>query len=328
MSKSAGGGSSGGASSKARSGGGKGRAITKTKEMKTTKAGADQIVYLRGAIYDDHGNDRNVLESLAAFTTLRLAATGAMEEEELTISFSTGKTVPRDEVKFMFNLSKSTMEEIYDESEYGWDDDDKRSELRDPATRHILARTASGELVGFASFQLTLQGEMYEKPIGLACVFVREMQVVEKYQRRGVGRHLARLMEMVGMKYNIAYVEYLVMSTNEAGHNFIENKLKGYSTDGREELLMQLDGDWDDDTFIIYSKVVSRELRMAAQIAAKRIAEANKLSKQLAAALQAGVQITTDSTGKLTTTPVKSLETESAESPTSVLDAAVQSAKQ
>ena len=58
MSKSGGGCSSGGGSGKSRSGGGKGPAITKSKEMKTTKAGADQIVYLRGAIYDEMGKDR------------------------------------------------------------------------------------------------------------------------------------------------------------------------------------------------------------------------------------------------------------------------------
>ena len=99
------------------------------------------------------------------------------------------------------------MEDVYDESGYGWDDDDKRSELKDSSTRHLLVRTESDELVGFASFQLTLQGEMYEKPIGLACVFVRELQVVEKYQRRGIGRHLSRLLEMIGMKNELLKCE-------------------------------------------------------------------------------------------------------------------------
>ena len=125
MSKSGGGCSSGGGSGKSRSGGGKGPAITKSKEMKTTKAGADQIVYLRGAIYDEMGKDRNLLAPLAAFTDLRLAATSDAEEEQLTITFATGKQVPRSDIKFMFNLSKENMEDIYNESEYGWDDDGK-----------------------------------------------------------------------------------------------------------------------------------------------------------------------------------------------------------
>jgi GNAT superfamily N-acetyltransferase len=328
MSKSSGGGSSRGSSGKSRSSGGKGQAITKSKEMKTTKAGADQIVYLRGAIYDENGQDRNVLEPLSAFTSLRLAATDTTEEEQLTISFATGKQVPRPDLRFMFNLSKENMEDIYNESEYGWDDDDKRSELKDAATRHLLVRTASGELVGFVSFQMTLQGEMYEKPIGLACVFVREMQVVEKYRRRGIGRHLGRLMEMIGMKHQLSYVEYLVTSANTAAHDFISQKLKGYSTEGREDLLMELDGDWDDDSFVIYSKVVSRELKMAARLAAKRAKEGQQLANQLAAAMKAGVQLTTDSSGKLTGTPAKTLtETEQTASPTSILDTAAQSTK-
>ena len=136
-----------------------------------------------------------------------------------------------------------------------------------------MVRTASDELVGFVAFQLTLQGEMYEAPIGAACVFVREMQVVEKYRRRGIGRHLGRLLEMIGMKHQLSYVEYLVTAANVAAHDFITKKLKGYSSEGREELLMNLDGDWDDDSFVIYSKVVSKELKMAAKLAAKRAKE-------------------------------------------------------
>ena len=305
--------------------------------MKTTKAGADQIVYLRGAIYDESGNDRNLLLPLAAFSSLRVAATDTETEEQLTISFATGKQVPRSDIKFMFNVSKATMEEIYDDSEYGWDDDDKLSELKDPSTRHLLVRTASDELVGFVSFQLTLQGEMYQSVKGKACVFVREFQVVEKYQRRGIGRHLSRLLEMIGMKNNMSYVEYLVTSENTVAQNFIATKCKGYATDSRDDLLDEIGGDCrDDESFVIYSKVVSKELKMKAKLEAKRAKENAKLAQQLALAMNAGVSIKLDATGKLvekkvtaeianplvaTGTPVSKKSTEEVqESPTSVVD--------
>jgi predicted acetyltransferase len=322
-SKAGGGCSSGGSSGKSRSGGGKGKAIHKSKQMQSTKAGADQIVYLRGAIYDENGNDRDLLAPLAAFTSLRLAATETAEEEQLTISFATGKSAPRKFLKQMFGVSKSTMEEVYDASGYGWDDDDKRSELKDSSTRHLLVCTAADELVGFASFQLTLQGEMYEKPIGKAIVFVREFQVVEKYQRRGIGRHVSRLLEMIGMKHNMSYVEYLVTNENFVAQQFISTKLKGYVTDGRDDLLEQLDGyDEEEEGYAIFSKVVSRELKMAAKLAAKAEKENAKLAKQLAAAMKDGLDVSKAIAGVEKTPEKKTIKeaTNNTESPSSVLD--------
>jgi len=131
---------------------------------------------------------------------------------------------------------------------------------------------------------------------------------------------------MIGMKNNMSYVEYLVTLSNTIAQQFISSKLKGYTTEGREDLLAELDGDWDEEEegFQIYSKVVSRELKMKEKLAAKRAKEGELLAKQLSAAMEAGVSFSTDATGAISAntakTPTGKDTTSKQESPTSILD--------
>jgi len=54
----------------------------------------------------------------------------------LSIEFSTRLT--RKESEWAFDKVKENMEERYDASGYGWDDDDKRKELSEEGTRFLL----------------------------------------------------------------------------------------------------------------------------------------------------------------------------------------------
>ncbi len=78
----------------------------------------------------------------------------------------------KDEMDFAFRLTKSQMEEVYNESGYGWDDADKRRELTEDGTRFLLVREVPaadakgpGKLIAFAHFRFTVQG-MY-RPFGI-----------------------------------------------------------------------------------------------------------------------------------------------------------------
>ena len=319
MSAKGGGCASGGSSSRSRSRSTK-QTITKTKARTMTSVEDEKLIVLRAALFDAAGHDVDLLEPFRAFSSLKLS-----DEETISVAFFTGKTIPREQLKKCFNLSKAHMQDIYETSEYGWDDDDKKSELKDASSRILVATNSAGEFVGFAAFIITLQGELYEKPIGETCMLVRDMQVVDSYQRRGIGNHLMRLCEMIGMKFQLGYVEALVTCDNAAAHSFFTSKAKGYSTEGREDILMELDGDWDDESFVVYSKCVSKELKHAAKIAAQQKKEAESLMFNLSAALNAGVSLTTDADGKIAAaaTPKKQANATSTDaSPTSLLDAA------
>ena len=102
---------------KAKSGGaGKADLITKTREMES-KAIQDCIVRLRNAVYDEDGKDRDLTEKMGHFKTFKKNGL------DLEISFET--KLSKAESQWCHEMVKDNMEETYDSSGYGWDDEDK-----------------------------------------------------------------------------------------------------------------------------------------------------------------------------------------------------------
>jgi hypothetical protein len=115
------------------SGGGKSRgssqtvAITKSK-ARATAAIDGAIVTLRRALFDDDGRDKDVTVGVAA-PFLKYDRKGL----DVMIGFSA--KLRKEEAKWAFDLIKSGMEDLYDASGYGWDDEDKREQLKAPDVR-------------------------------------------------------------------------------------------------------------------------------------------------------------------------------------------------
>ena len=121
------GGSKGGG--KNRSGGGTVK-VTKAKERET-KAIEANILKLRAAIFDNNGRDKNVTNGIAP-------AFMKYERNGLDLSIEFATQLDRAEVDWAFDLVKDSMEERYDASGYGWDDEDKERELEEKGTHSFL----------------------------------------------------------------------------------------------------------------------------------------------------------------------------------------------
>lgn len=138
---------------KNRSGGGS-IAITKQKARVTT-AIDENIVKLRKAVFDDTGKDKNVCAGLPAF--MKYNRNGI----DVEINFSAKLT--RAEADWSFDVIKDNMEERYDYSGYGWDDEDKFQTLTEQGARFLVIREwpeddeAQGTMVGIAHFRFSVQ---------------------------------------------------------------------------------------------------------------------------------------------------------------------------
>ena len=96
---------------------------------------------------------------------------------------------------------------MYDASGYGWDDDDKIKELTEEGTRYLLVREKQlnyddtpGRLVAFAHFRFTIQGEVMEEMVGETSLHVWDIHVEDVCQRKGLGKHLLTLMELIARR--------------------------------------------------------------------------------------------------------------------------------
>jgi len=142
--------SSKGGSSKSKGGSGSVK-IVKSVPRQTSKID-DTIIALRKAVFNDDGSDKNVCESLGAF--MKYNKNGL----DLDIGFS--PKLAKKELEWAFELVKENMEERYDASGYGWDDEDKMRELSENGARFLVVRewpeddsADKGELAAFCHWR-------------------------------------------------------------------------------------------------------------------------------------------------------------------------------
>ena len=92
----------------------------------------EYLMRIRDALFTDVGVDYDVL---AAFGV-----------NNLTMEFACGSTLPARLRTFILELTKGNMEDIVDESGYGWDDEERLEDATGEASRYLVRarlRTAS-----------------------------------------------------------------------------------------------------------------------------------------------------------------------------------------
>ena len=178
--------------------------VTRSKALKTP---AEKLVSLRSALRDDSGmKDRDVaaelLPALLAFCKNGL---------DVAIKFYTGSTLTKELRQFMFRLAKKNTKAISDASGYGWDDDEYKEALKAPEERFLVAFAAETENsaaapVAFIDFQFALQGALVDEMEGETCLLVQDLQLQKAVQRKGLGRHLLSLAQLIGRKQGMSTV--------------------------------------------------------------------------------------------------------------------------
>jgi GNAT superfamily N-acetyltransferase len=218
MSKCGSGKSSKGGSSKGSSGS-VASSVTRSKALKTP---AEKLVSLRSALRDDSGmRDRDVaaelLPALLAFSKNGL---------DVAIKFYTGSTLTKELRQFMFRLAKKNTKAISDASGYGWDDDEYKEALKAPEERFLVAFAAETEStaaapVAFIDFQFALQGALVEEMEGETCLLVQDLQLQKAVQRKGLGRHLLSLAQLIARKQGMSTVATKVFTNDDKAQAFM-----------------------------------------------------------------------------------------------------------
>eukprot|EP00605_Chrysophyceae_sp_TOSAG23-4_P002771 GSChrysophyteH1.ASY1.ANO1.3055.1 assembled CDS len=217
-------------SGKSTSGGGSVK-ITKTVARKTTSID-DTIVALRKAVYNDDGTDKDVCAALKPFMKY--------ERQGLDIEIKCVPKLTKTEREWAFDLIKENMEERYDASGYGWDDEDKMRELSEGGARFLVARWSDnadsldqGELCAIAHFRFSVQGDFLDKMEGDSCLIVWDIHVEHEHQRKGLGKHLLTILELVAKRENISRVYIPVQLEDDIAQDWVDSVClpKGYSED-------------------------------------------------------------------------------------------------
>lgn len=236
--------SQGGSSAKGGSSNRQKETIVKNKKLETSALNANVLV-LRNALFEESGADKDVTASIASiFKTFK------RNGMNVRLDFSVKLT--KKEFTWAYELTKGAMEQVYDDSGYGWDDEDKEKELKEDGARFLIVRDeASNEPVAFCHFRFTVQGEVMQQMTGTTCLYVWDIQVEEEFQRKGLGGHLLKVLELIAFQQRMKFVSVPVQVACTSGISFI-TKVKGYGPDAYLSEMLQFSA--EDEGFQVYSK--------------------------------------------------------------------------
>ena len=115
----------------------------------------------------------------------------------------------QDKKEVIIDLLEINMKKLYEESEWGWNAKNKRDEMLDDHAWYLLAEKPDGTLVAFSHFRFDMD---YDDEV----LYVYEIQVDPTYQRKGLGRFMMQVLELLGNAdiYSIIFNTTWIMPCN------------------------------------------------------------------------------------------------------------------
>ncbi|XP_071453873.1 N-alpha-acetyltransferase 40 isoform X2 [Hetaerina americana] len=114
---------------------------------------------------------------------------------------------------FIFNLEKENMKTYYEDCSWGWNDKKKRSEMSEESARYLIARNPEGIPVAFSHFRFDLD---YGDPV----LYCYELQLVESVRRKGLGKFMMQILELIAFSANLHKVILTVLKHNPGATEF------------------------------------------------------------------------------------------------------------
>uniref|UniRef100_A0A0A9ZD19 N-alpha-acetyltransferase 40 n=1 Tax=Lygus hesperus TaxID=30085 RepID=A0A0A9ZD19_LYGHE len=124
------------------------------------------------------------------------------------------KDLMPDVMQWILDLMKRNMEQVYNQCEWGWNGEKKREEMTEDAAWYLVAFTTEGnQPVAFSHFRFDID-------FGYEVLYVYELQIEPEHQRKGLGKFMAQVLELIAFKNNMRKVVLTVLKHNKAAIDF------------------------------------------------------------------------------------------------------------
>lgn len=180
------------------------------------------------AMFDDDGNVRDVLVDFAPFTKYD------RHDLDLQIAFHSAESFQTKYSKAAFDLLKGNMHQHYIDANWGWNDAEKQRELSEAEARFLVV-TEKEEFMGFCHFRFLIEGDV-------EALYIYEVQIDDRFRRKGVGKRLMQILELVARKWEMKYMFLTVFQSNVNAMQFYMQKCK-YQIDDSSPSMCYLDSD-------------------------------------------------------------------------------------
>ncbi|OZJ06619.1 hypothetical protein BZG36_00315 [Bifiguratus adelaidae] len=150
-------------------------------------------------------------------------------DEHYVIEYMPIDTLSATDRVWVMDMVKQNMMELYVNSNDGWSEEEKRSELYAPEARYLIVKDAKGTKVGFLMFQFVWE-ETMEDDAEVQAIYCYEIQLISEVSGKGIGSHLMKLLEDIGRAWDMEKAMLTVFRANQGAFHFYREKL-GYELD-------------------------------------------------------------------------------------------------
>ncbi|XP_062849283.1 N-alpha-acetyltransferase 40 isoform X1 [Trichomycterus rosablanca] len=122
-------------------------------------------------------------------------------------------------VEWAYELTRANMQTLYEQSEWGWKEREKREEMKDERAWYLLARDADSAPVAFSHFRFDVE-------CGDEVLYCYELQLESKARRKGLGKFLVQILQLIANSTQMKKVMLTVFKHNHGAYQFFREALQ------------------------------------------------------------------------------------------------------
>lgn len=119
---------------------------------------------------------------------------------------------------WIFKLLESNMKTLYEESDWGWNEGNKKTEMFEDAAWYLIARDSEDKPVAFSHFRFDMD---FDDDV----VYCYEIQLEPAFRRKGLGKLMMKVLELLMIKADMVKIMLTAFKHNEDAMKFFKNCL-------------------------------------------------------------------------------------------------------
>ncbi|XP_072102115.1 N-alpha-acetyltransferase 40 isoform X1 [Mobula birostris] len=123
-------------------------------------------------------------------------------------------------VDWAVDLTRTNMQAMYEQSEWGWKDREKREEMTDERAWYLVARDGGGKQpAAFSHFR-------FDVDCGEEVLYCYEVQLEARVRRKGLGKFLMQILQLLANSTQMKKVMLTVFKHNSGAYQFFREALQ------------------------------------------------------------------------------------------------------
>ncbi|KAJ8401716.1 hypothetical protein AAFF_G00376870 [Aldrovandia affinis] len=122
-------------------------------------------------------------------------------------------------VEWAYELTRANMQTLYEQSEWGWKEREKREEMKDERAWYLLARDADSTPIAFSHFRFDVE-------CGEEVLYCYEVQLESRVRRKGLGKFLIQILQLIANSTQMRKVMLTVFKHNHGAYQFFREALQ------------------------------------------------------------------------------------------------------